>query len=175
MGEKQSKCVLPNQSQSARGTTQVVVQQPTPSGSNVSQQTSVGGTMVMPQQTQVVVQQPTLSGSSVSQQTSVGGTMVTPQQTQVVVQQPTLSGSSVSQQTSVGGTTVTPQQTQVGVQQPTPSGSNVTQQSTPVRQQITNYAFRRYFHRKITVVDEEIQMAFSLVYVRLLIRCEVVM
>ena len=172
MGEKQSKCVLPNQSQSVRGTPQVGVQQPTPSGSNVSQQNSVGGTTVMPQQTQVVVKQPTPSGSNVSQQTSVSGTTVTPQQTQVGGQQPTPSGSNVSQQTSVGGTTVTPQQTQVGGQQPTPSCSNVSQQTTPVRQPITNYVFRR--HRKTTVVDD-IQMAFSLVFVRLLIRCEVVM
>ncbi|KAI0216168.1 hypothetical protein LSAT2_031793 [Lamellibrachia satsuma] len=113
MGKKQSKYVLPNQSQSARDTIQVGVQQPTPSGSNVSQQTSVVGT------------------------------------------------------------TMTPQQTQVGVQQPTPSCPNVSQQTTPVRQLITNYVFRR--HRKATVVDDEIQMAFSLVFVRLLIRCEVVM
>ena len=173
IGNKQSKCVLPNQSQSARGTAQVGGEQLTPSGSNVSQQTSVSGTMVTPQQTQVGGEQPTPSGSNVSQQTSVSGTTVTPQQTQVGVQQPTPSGSNVSQQTSVSGTTVTPQQTQVGGQQPTPSGSNVSQQTTPVRQPITNYVFCRY--RKTTVVDDEIQMTFSLVFVHLLIRCEVVM
>ncbi|KAI0210363.1 hypothetical protein LSAT2_004897 [Lamellibrachia satsuma] len=130
MGKKQSKYVLPTQRQSVRGTTQVGVQQPTPSGSKVSQPTSVGGTMVTPQQTQVRLQQSTPSSSKASQQTSVDGITMTPQQTQVRVQQPTPSGSKVSQPTSVGGTMVTPQQTQVRLQQSTPYSSKASQQTS---------------------------------------------